>query len=162
MKKFIPFLVVFAIGVALFATERKSVYMPFRYENTLRSTSSTAKDTVTGVAVAAASQDTILISTKDTKGNVAAEFHYVITTTDVNNQDTTLYNWHRQINNIYETTPVRIDTVLATAGIEYYNAFTSGIPPDAYRLFVNGTLGADTDTTAYALQIRIIVNTDTR
>lgn len=122
--------------------------------NGLKLENTTTTDTVTGVSAAAASLDTLYIGSLAPNQTVFKSIWLLLTTTNVNNQDSIFVRVYRGFRQgLYETTATQSGTLSTAAGELFLEINTAqgqkGAPN--YMIIVDGTAGADTDSTAYSI-----------
>lgn len=169
MRKLFICLLVLVFCISVQAQERIAKRIWFTYENGLRHTDSVG-DTLTGVAAAAASLDTIHFSALDVDGALADQILvYVKKDTDLLSEtlliDTTLVRYWRGEGEFFtdtgDTAAPLPRAYIATDVLGFItDEFMFEIRTDAgqrpgtnYKMIIDHTLMADTDSTAYRVRI---------
>lgn len=142
-----------SIAVLVMGADRVKPLQGWKYENGNAYTT-TVGDTVTGVAAAAASLDTVFIGITD--GNRYPKNVVVyVSTTNVNNQDTLTVSCRAAVGAAATTTELQTDNLVGAGGkfiIKYDPSAGNDAAITRYALIFDGTKGADTDSTAYSVE----------
>lgn len=157
MRKYFAILIaaLLSITVLVFAQEDKARRLTgWEYENG-NGWRTAVGDTVTGVAAAAASLDTVFIGILSDDGQYPKNVLVYVETVNVNNQDTLTVSCRAIVGGAATVTELQTDNLVGQDGhfvIKYDPSAGNDASVTGYALIFDGTKGADSDSTAYSVE----------